>query len=397
MIHAMKNIYKYRMNLLSKILISFMLTIIMAGNVWGQQKKSRVILSDTKDQYTSYYYQQNGVRPELVNEALRDEISLAFPCLRVMNMAKIREMISQEKQRQLLTCNEESVLDIIGAEIGARYMVTSSFGNVGTDSWMISVSIIDQARTSVSSSGYVVMKGNLGNIYIELIKKAVEKLAEKDLCPWTGTITVEENTNQDTIHTGKINEGKKVTETIYKHTDKASTKWDIEVTSKWTPSGKQGKGNCTMSDAYYTATEITSTGDVPCFKNTKPCEITDAILPGDFYHYLTFVQGKINGSRAFDNIEVIISFEPGTDKYTISINSDGPMAIGEGKAEGFESSEYTCGKCILKDTKDPYTGYAWASWNVDGKGKKTDPKLSGKVKIVLADHAEQNISWDLHR
>lgn len=366
----------------------------------GQQQRTKVLLADTKESYTSFYYQKRGLASVgAINQTLVAYLKDIFPCADFTMMENIRAMINFNRQQNLFGSGENAgdFLENIIGELGSMdYLLTTSYGNIIDENhWSLSASLIHIGKKkrpfSVDARAYATAQGSASSSIMTMIQEVVKQLSKAEICPWVGTITVSKTKEQDTTST-TVTSGEKSTS---KHTitkqEKTIEAWSIDASGK---NNNKGSVKYEMVDSY--REEVIASGNVPCFRSPEPCVITDEFMPGSFSRYLLTKKNVVNGTKRFDNLmlEVVRDFDSGN--YSLSIQGE-PMFVGKGESEEYESNENSCGRCVLKDVQSPSVGTVWAGWIVEGHAAITDQRLSNKKKIQEEDGTVTEIAWDLHK
>jgi len=370
-----------------------------ASYLQAQQGKIKILLLDTEESYTSFYYQKRGLANiNTINQMLTAHLNNAFPCAEFTAMQDIRTMINYNKGQQLLSGGEGAgdFLGNIGAETGSMdYILTTSFSNITDENhWFLSASLLHIGKKqgwSAEARASATAQGAASFVITGLIQEVVKQLSEAEVCPWLGTVTVTKILTKDTTSITVTSGDKSTTNRTITKKETMDETWSIEAVGK-----KKCKGTVKYAkDASYKEETYTS-GNVPCFRSTGPCAITDDFIPGSFSHYLLTIKESVKGGQNFDNVTLKVVFDAGSGNYSLSILGE-PLMVGKGESEEYEMTENSCGRCVSKDIHGPSWGTVWANWIVDGRGKITDHKLSDKQKIQEDDGNVTEIAWNLHK
>jgi hypothetical protein len=377
--------------LLGIILYSSIATV---GSAYQNKGPVKILVADTKENYTSFFYQKRGIPGEVIGEELMEAIHYALPCSQTTAMSEIRTLIKWDKERQLLSASTENRLEEIGAAFGADYLLTSSFGNLGDEHhWLLSVSLLNVRKGRVSAMATAMGEGRAENVYSDMVKRGVKTIAEHDICPWIGTISVtvkhEKDSTSNTVTNGELSSTTR-TETLK---DKSEEQWTIAAVAK-RYGRTSGEGVVKRTSSFLQQTETKESGNVPCWRNVAPCSIMDDRMPGSFAHNLGYSRSSASGSRQFDGMKIAVAFEG--DSAFVSVEGE-PMSVGKGTGEEYEMTENTCGKCVSKDEKGEFTGTAWGNWIFGGPAKRSSHHVTGAQKITNEEGVVTEITWDLHQ
>ena len=367
--------------------------LLTLGDMHAQKSTISILIDDTQENYTSFYYKKRGVSSAHVNQVLDAELRSALPCATILSRSDIRQMLQYDKDRQLLSGTSSGVLDDIAGAMGADYIVGSTFGNVGDERhWMLSVTILAQRSNRATAKGVAQAEGQAADVFRQLIKKVVDQIAESNICPWKGTIRVTKSSSVDTSSTTVSATGWSTTTTTETIVDKLNETWSIEAVGK--PSGKTwGKGTVNQTTHYHYRTESNESGKLSCFRSEKPCSIVDDRMPATFEHYLGLKKHSTTGNRTFDDLKIIVTFT--SDSAFVSLEGD-PFAVGTGKASEYEMKENDCHKCVIKDEDGEITGVTWGARIFGGPAKRPTHTISGTQQIREGKEVTE-ITWDLHQ